>query len=232
MSSSRTFEAAFVPVVVLTFVTGVVDAVGYLALDRVFTGNMTGNIVILGMGLAGSDNLPVLGPLLAVLAFVVGAFVAGLILRGREKTWDPRRTTALLLCGAAVLAGCGIALACGNPHDEIMQVVVAAATAAVMGTQAAVARRLAVTDMTTVVVTSTLTQLASESFLLGSRHSVVNRRLAAIVTIFLGAVAGALLLRIHVAVPMALAAVLMAGAAAIGHRNAPAPCREPAHSSV
>ncbi|MEE6165227.1 MULTISPECIES: YoaK family protein [unclassified Mycolicibacterium] len=46
----------------LTFVTGIVDAVGYLGLDRVFTGNMTGNIVILGMGVAGADELPVLGP--------------------------------------------------------------------------------------------------------------------------------------------------------------------------
>jgi hypothetical protein len=35
----------------LTFTTGIVDAVGYLGLDRVFTANMTGNVVILGMAL-------------------------------------------------------------------------------------------------------------------------------------------------------------------------------------
>lgn len=51
----------------LTFATGITDAVGFLGLDRVFTGNMTGNVVILGMGLAGADELPVLGPALAVL---------------------------------------------------------------------------------------------------------------------------------------------------------------------
>ena len=51
--------------VALTFVTGLLDAVGYLGLDRVFTGNMTGNVVILGMGLAGEDSLPVAGPLAA-----------------------------------------------------------------------------------------------------------------------------------------------------------------------
>src|SRR5690606_36157903 len=49
----------------LTFSTGIADAVGYLGLDRVFTGNMTGNVVILGMALAGADGLPVAGPLLA-----------------------------------------------------------------------------------------------------------------------------------------------------------------------
>ncbi len=52
---------------VLTFGTGIVDAVGYLALDHVFIGNMTGNVVILGMAMAGADGLPVLGPLTAMV---------------------------------------------------------------------------------------------------------------------------------------------------------------------
>src|SRR5690606_2579666 len=43
----------------LTFSTGVIDAVGYLGFDRVFSGNMTGNVVLLGMGIAGADGLPV-----------------------------------------------------------------------------------------------------------------------------------------------------------------------------
>lgn len=46
----------------LTFSTGMVDAIGYLGFDKVFTGNMTGNVVILGMGLAGADGVPVLRP--------------------------------------------------------------------------------------------------------------------------------------------------------------------------
>ena len=43
---------------VLTFTTGLVDAVSYLALGRVFTANMTGNVVLLGFGIAGSGGLP------------------------------------------------------------------------------------------------------------------------------------------------------------------------------
>lgn len=43
---------------VLTFSTGMVDAIGYLGFDKVFTGNMTGNVVILGMGLAGAEDTP------------------------------------------------------------------------------------------------------------------------------------------------------------------------------
>ena len=90
----------------LTFVTGVVDAVGFLALDRVFTGNMTGNIVILGMGVAGADELPVLGPAVALVAFTAAAWVAGMVLR-KPRSLDPpgwhHRVTVLLSLGALAL---------------------------------------------------------------------------------------------------------------------------------
>src|SRR3978361_303195 len=79
---------------VLTFSTGIVDAVGYLGLDRVFTANMTGNVVILAMALTGADNLPIVGPIVALVGFVVGAMLAGLLLRGAPKGWH-RRVTAL-----------------------------------------------------------------------------------------------------------------------------------------
>src|ERR1019366_10625540 len=64
---------------VLTFTTGLVDAVSYLALGHVFTANMTGNIVLLGFGIAGSGGLPVLAPLVSLGAFLVGAGAGGVL---------------------------------------------------------------------------------------------------------------------------------------------------------
>src|SRR5436309_8803657 len=61
----------------LTFTTGLVDAVSYLALGRVFTANMTGNIVLLGFGIAGSGDLPVVAPLVSLASFLVGAGAGG-----------------------------------------------------------------------------------------------------------------------------------------------------------
>ncbi len=204
--------------VTLTFVTGIVDAVGYLGLDRVFTGNMTGNIVILGMGVAGADDLPVLGPAIALAGFTAGAFAAGLALRGRPAaSWDTR-VTVLLGTGALVLVVLtAAAVITGDSPTATGQVVIATAVAAVMGQQAMVARALAVKDMTTVVVTSTLASLAGETWPAGVRGAVGNRRLAAIVVIFLGAVAGALLLRLHIAVPLGLAAALTCVVVVVGH---------------
>src|SRR3954447_19291722 len=63
----------------LTFSTGLVDAVSYLGLGRVFTANMTGNIVLLGFGIAGSEGLPVVAPLVSLGAFLVGSAVGGVL---------------------------------------------------------------------------------------------------------------------------------------------------------
>ena len=91
----------------LTFATGIIDAVGYLGLDRVFTGNMTGNVVLLGMALTGTTNLPILRPLLALGAFLVGAVVGSRLVR-RDDGWSGRVTATLwviagLLTAIAVL---------------------------------------------------------------------------------------------------------------------------------
>ena len=86
-----------------------------------------------------------------------------------------------------------------------------------MGAQACTARFLAVKDMTTVVVTSTITALAGESFLHKGFARLVNRRLWAVLLIFAGAVTGALLMKTHIAIPVYLAAMLTAATVIIGH---------------
>lgn len=212
---------AVTSMMVLTFVTGIVDAVGYIGLDRVFTGNMTGNIVILGMAVAGADDLPVLGPLIALGAFTLGALVSGVILRGSPKRWLTTSTGLLTAGGLVLIAMASAMFALGDGLTGTQQIVFAASTALVMGEQAAVARALAIRDMTTVVVTSTLTSLASESMVGQGVSSTLerlwNRRFAAIAVIFLGAVAGAGLLLIHIGVAMLLGGLLTLAVAGTGH---------------
>ncbi|MGN7781998.1 YoaK family protein [Mycolicibacterium sp. 22603] len=207
-----------VATIALTYVTGIVDAVGFLALDRVFTGNMTGNIVILGMGVAGADDLPVLGPAIALAAFTAAAFLAGLVLRARPKGWQ-HRITVLLTIGAATLAALSGLGGLDAQDGPVLQIAMAAATAAVMGSQAMVARAVAVADMTTVVVTSTLASLAGETWTTRGGGVLRNRRFAAIATIFAGAVTGALLVKWHISAPFALSAALTGAVALIGHHR-------------
>ena len=140
----------------LTFTTGIVDAVGYLGLDRVFTANMTGNVVILGMGLAGADDLPVLGPALALVGFLAGAALGGRVLRTAPAGWS-HRTSGTFAATGVLAVGLGLGALVRRRSRAVWAFVVTALLAVAMGLQAASARRLAVKDVTTVVVTSTLT---------------------------------------------------------------------------
>jgi len=204
----------------LTFTTGIVDAVGYLGLDRVFTANMTGNVVILGMALAGADDLPVLGPALALGGFLAGAALGGRVLRTAPPGWAHRSTVTFGATGVvAVALGLGAVV---RPPDEgeAWALVVTTLLAVAMGLQAAAARRLAVKDVTTVVVTSTLTGLAADSRLAGGEGGGWARRLLAVVLILAGAGVGALLLRTGdqgVGLGLVVAGLLALACAWVGH---------------
>jgi uncharacterized membrane protein YoaK (UPF0700 family) len=72
-----------------------------------------------------------------------------------------------------------------------------------MGVRNAAVRKLAVPDMTTTVLTLTVTGFASDSSLAGGANPRWKTRLASIVTMFAGAATGALLLRYGVVAPPA-----------------------------
>lgn len=218
----------------LTFTTGIVDAVGYLGLDRVFTANMTGNVVILGMALAGAAGLPVLGPALALGGFLVGAGLGGRVLRTAPAGWG-RRSTATFAATGVVATGLGVGALVSPPRGHtVWAFVLTTSIAVAMGLQAAAARRLAVRDVTTVVVTSTLTGLAADSRLAGGDGASWPRRVLAVALILLGAGVGALLLRAGgrhgVGLGLVVAGVLALVVASTGHglRDADRPAGSPA----
>src|SRR4051794_32350812 len=200
----------------LTFGTGIVDAVGYLGLDRVFTGNMTGNVVILGMALVGADGLPVLGPLLALLGFMAGAAVGGRVLKTAGAGWSARATALFAVVGATMLALAVVLFAEGEEPPHLVAVTVTTLLGGVMGIQAATARFLAVKDVTTVVVTSTITGLAADSVLGSGKGGGTGRRATAVVLILAGAGVGAALLTWHIGAGLALAAVVVLAATVAG----------------
>lgn len=202
---------------VLTFSTGVVDAIGYLGLDKVFTANMTGNVVILAMGLTGQDGLPIVGPIVALAGFVVGATAAGRFLRGVPKGWHRRDTWVLSIVAALLLVALvPTAFAASTPAEPAIALPVTALLAIAMGMQAGAARHIAVTDVTTVVITSTLAALAFDSRFGRSTGQTWFRRLAAVVLLALGALSGAALLLVAFWLGLALAAALLVAVAVIG----------------
>jgi uncharacterized membrane protein YoaK (UPF0700 family) len=193
---------------VLTFTTGLVDAVSYLGLDHVFTANMTGNIVLLGFGIAGSGGLPVVAPLVSLGAFLLGAGCGGLLARraGGGHVHQLRRALAIevvLVALAAFLAAVITVRANALSGDALI-----ALLALAMGVRNATVRLIAVPDLTTTVLTMTLTGLAADAPIFGGSGSGSTRRSAAVLMMIIGAVAGALLLKSSLALPLAGAAAL------------------------
>ena len=202
----------------LTFTTGVIDAAGYLGLDRVFTGNMTGNVAILGMALAGADGLPIVGPIVALIAFVVGAAVAGRVARHGRAGWSGATSVLLSVVALLLLASVGLSFMLAGPIPFLGEVVTALLGLA-MGMQAGAARAVASKDVTTVVVTSTLVGLAYDSRLGGSNAHPWMRRLLAVLLLGLGALTGAVLLSVHFAWSVGLAAFVIACVALVGEHH-------------
>ena len=73
--AARRVQPLLLALSLLTLVTGLVDAACYLGLGRVFTANMTGNVVLLAFGAAGAEGLLV--PTVSLLVFLVGAAAGG-----------------------------------------------------------------------------------------------------------------------------------------------------------
>ncbi|MFZ3453554.1 YoaK family protein [Arthrobacter sp. 7Tela_A1] len=201
----------------LTFSTGVIDAVGYLGLDRVFTGNMTGNVVLLGMAFAGGADLPVLRPALALIFFMLGAALAGRMLRRGPEGWSWRVSAALMAVAGWLFLLAVFTGFVDVQADDVLGSLTTSSMATAMGIQAATAKRLKVAEITTVVVTSTITGLASDSRLAGGDSTFWARRALAIALILAGAVAGAAALNVGVWFGLGISAVISTAAAVMGY---------------
>ncbi|MEV7344270.1 YoaK family protein [Streptomyces sp. NPDC093544] len=211
---TRDPEARGLPLVVvllvLTVVSGLIDAVSYLGLHHVFTANMTGNVVVLGFAAAGAPGFSV-----SHTATSLGCFLVGAMAGGRVATWlggGSRRTWArVILAAEAVLVGAASAAAFAAPGATGTTYAVIALTALAMGLRNATVRKLGVPDLTTTVMTMTLTGLVSDSHLTGGKGTRAPRRAASVLALLAGALLGAWLVLHHgLGIPLLIAAVAVA----------------------
>ena len=209
MASNPTTERT-VPYALLgmTVVTGVVDAVSYLSLGHVFTANMTGNIVFLAFATAHVSGLSIGRSLTALLAFLVGAILGGRIMaRATADSQIRFAVRAFVLEVAFLLAaslwgiGYRVDLLKGSFHSFAL----IALTALAMGTRNAAVRKIAIPDLTTTVLTLTITGLGADSSLANGNNPRLARRVASVAAMFLGAALGAAVIHYSISVALWLA---------------------------
>jgi uncharacterized membrane protein YoaK (UPF0700 family) len=192
----------------LTVVTGLVDAVSYLRLGRVFVANMTGNFVFLGFSADKHSGLSPVASIIAIAGFVLGALVGGRLaakLAYRPRPWLSAAfgVEALILAAVAVLTATGVLPFSG--HGDYATIV---GLALALGVQNSTVRHFGVPDLTTTVLSLTLTGFAADSTLVGGTGSRPHRRLGSIAAMLAGAAAGALLLQVSTSGVLAVAAAL------------------------
>jgi uncharacterized membrane protein YoaK (UPF0700 family) len=207
----------------LTVVTGCIDAVSILSLGRVFVANMTGNVVFVGFALAGAPGFSLAASLSALAGFLVGAAVGGALVARRGAAAHRLLRDGVGLEFALVTLALVVAAVTGSHRDAVAVDALAAVAALAMGIQNAVVRALAVPDLTTTVLTMTLTGIAADLRRPGKGQVVVTRVLA-VAAMLVGALVGALLvLNVSAVAGFALAAGLLAVVAVAAHLTIGAP---------
>jgi len=195
---------------IATTITGLIDAISYLALGHVFTANMTGNVVFLAFAVAGAPGLSLTRSLTALVAFLVGALIGGRVATRLSELVRPNWvTTALIMESALLLVATLAAINFRNSSGSSFQLYsIIVLTACAMGIRNATVRKMAIPDLTTTVLTLTITGLAADSRFAGGTSTRWRRRLLAVLLMFFGALIGTLLLRRSLVLPLAAATLL------------------------
>lgn len=199
----------------LTFTTGLIDAVSVLVLGHVFVANMTGNVVFLGFWFVPHSGVDLTAAAVAFAGFVAGTVVGGRLSRHLDANVRVWLTTALGLevvglAVLAILAGSGVLA-----YQDNTKLVLIAGLAVVFGSQNATARQFGIQELSTTVLTSTIVGLGSDSRLAGGTGEREKLRYGVVLTMCAGAVVGATMTRFVVAPIIGLAAVVVAASAAI-----------------
>ena len=162
--------------VALTVVTGLVDSFSYLVLGHVFVANQTGNVVFLAFALAGVRGFSASASVAAIGCFAVGALITGRLGRFLASRRDLLLGVTAGIQAIIVAETVTMTALTPIPIPAGLRYALIASLSLTMGAQNATARKLAVPDLTTTVLTLTITGIAADSPIAGATVSRVSVR--------------------------------------------------------
>ena len=172
---------------------------------------MTGNIVLLAFASMGVPQVSLARSITALLGFLAGAAVGGRIITGPSAAVQLRAASSVFALEIVFLAAATLTAlrysVVSSPHFLRLYAMIAF-TAIAMGMRNAAVRKLAVPDLTTTVLTLTITGLAADSSLARGTNPRWQRRISAVVAMFAGAALGSIILRHSVFMALAFSVVL------------------------
>lgn len=149
-------------VLVLTWAASGVDALSYFGLGHIFTANMTGNTVLLGLAIGQGQGLAALRSIVALAGFMVGVAGCAVVLEATPQHGDwPINVTKAVMAESVVLALFTLTWHVGM-HSGVTIYALIALSAVAMGIQSAAIRQLKVPGIATTYITGTLTSMVAE----------------------------------------------------------------------
>ena len=210
MASPVSDRLTVAALLLLTFATGLVDAISVLVLGHVFVANMTGNIIFLGFWFAPRAGVDLTAAIVAFVSFVAGTIIGGRLARHFGVQTRRSLTIALgievvTLVTLSILAGTGVL-----SYQANTKLLLISGLATTFGLQNATARQFGVQELSTTVLTSTIVGIGVDSRLAGGTGKREKLRYGVIFVMCAGAVVGATMSRFAVAPVFALAAAVVA----------------------
>src|ERR1700753_4033465 len=210
MASPVSDRLTVTALLLLTFATGLVDAISVLILGHIFVANMTGNIIFLGFWFVPRAGVDLTAAIVAFVSFLAGTVIGGRMtrhLRAHARRW---LTASLgmeigVLLALSILAGTGVL-----SYQTNTKLILIAGLAVTFGVQNATARQFGIQELSTTVLTSTVVGLGVDSRLAGGTGKREKLRYGVIFAMCGGAVVGATMSRFTVAPVFAAAATVVA----------------------
>lgn len=189
------------------FVAGSVDIISFAKLGGVFASAMTGNLAFLGLYSAAGAWVSAMGSLLALMGFIIGGAIGTLLTRGRQNHTAITilvSTETILLFGATILW-----FVAPYRHGRLSTETLILILSIAMGLQSICGKKINLSNIPTVVFTSTLTNIVIAVTDALARGKIAfptdtKRQLASFWLYFFGAFAAGLLVFFHLGIVILL----------------------------
>lgn len=148
-----------VMLILLASVAGSVDVMSYYRLDHVFTANMTGNTILLGLAIGQGKLASSLHSLAALAGFFTGAVAGALIVENKKKGWSYYIALSVGIECFIIFILALIWFESGATIRNPILYISILLSAIAMGIQSATIRHLNIPGVVTTFITGTITSI-------------------------------------------------------------------------
>lgn len=149
--------------ILMASVAGSIDVMSYYKLGHVFTANMTGNTILLGLSVGQGKLTSSLHSLTALGGFFAGAIIGAFIVQNTKKGWSHYITLSIAIETLIILMLVFIWFSGEEIINNYLLYTSISLSAIAMGIQSATIKHLNIPGVVTTFITGTITSIAMDA---------------------------------------------------------------------